>query len=86
MTQRICSVPPLPPRSPYSTPTDFVLSSYLKDAVYNTKPETLQELRQEIQLSGTAIPEASLVVTCQSVADRCQLCHEVNGGHFEHLH
>lgn len=29
---------------------------------------------------------ATLATTCQSVAYRCQLYNEANGGHFEHMH
>ena len=38
-----------PPRSSDLTPLDFYLWGVLKDIVYAMKPETLQELRGEIQ-------------------------------------
>jgi len=55
---------PPPPRSLDLTPPDFFLWSYLKDAVYSTKPATLQELWQEIERSCAAIPAATLVAAC----------------------
>jgi hypothetical protein len=54
--------------------------------VCSTKPATLQELQQEIERSCAAVAAATLVAACESVAHRCQLCHEASGGHFEHLH
>ncbi|KDR21863.1 hypothetical protein L798_03200, partial [Zootermopsis nevadensis] len=63
----------------------FFLWGYLKDAAYSTEPATLQELQQEIERCCTAVPAATLVATSQLVAHRCQLCHESNRGHFEHL-
>jgi hypothetical protein len=75
-----------PPRSPRLNPPDFFLWGYLKDAVYSTKPATLRELQQEIERSCPAILAANLVAACEPVAHRCQLCHEADGGHFEHLY
>jgi hypothetical protein len=75
-----------PLRSPDLTPHDFFLWSYLKDAVFRIKPATLRELRQEIERSCAAVLAANFVAACKSVAHRCQLCHEVNGGHLEHVH
>ena len=39
----------LPPRSPDLTPLDFYLWGTLKNTVYATKPQTLEELRDQIQ-------------------------------------
>jgi hypothetical protein len=75
-----------PLRSLNLTPPNFSLWGYLKDAVYSTKPSTLQELWKEIERSCAAVPAATLVATWQSVVHCCQLCHAANGGHFEHMH
>jgi len=54
-----------PPRSPDLTPPESFLWDYLKDAVYSTKPATLQGLQQETERSCTAVLAATLVSTCQ---------------------
>ena len=37
-----------PPRSPDLTPCDFFMWGYLKDKVFSTPPENIQQLRQKI--------------------------------------
>jgi len=56
------------------------LWGYLKDAVCSTKPATPKEHWQETEWFCTAVPAATLVVICHSVAHHCQLCHKANGG------
>jgi hypothetical protein len=74
MSQRICWAPPPPSRPPDSTSPGFFLWGYLKDAVYTTNWTVLRSHPR------------SKFCGCSSVAQRCQLCHEANDGHFEHLH
>ena len=49
------------------------------------KPETLQELRDEIQNATRNIPGETIQNVCNSVVRRCQKCIDPRGGHFEYL-
>jgi hypothetical protein len=61
----------------------FFLCGALKNAVYTSKPRTL-DLRREIEITCDAVPLATIPNVCQSVARR-QQCIAARGGHFEHL-
>lgn len=74
-----------PPRSPDLTPLDFFLWGYLKDKVYATKPRTVNELREAIELECARIPKKLFPSVCDSIARRCQQCLDQNGGHFENM-
>jgi hypothetical protein len=69
------------------TPLDSFLLGALKNAVYVTKPRTLQDLRRETEIARAAVPLATIQKVCQSVARRCQQCiaAAAGGGYFEHL-
>ena len=63
-----------PPRSPDLTPCDFFLWGYLKDQVYSTRFQTLDELKVRIrEACATVTPEICGRV-CDSVSERCQDC------------
>ncbi|KAJ4429885.1 hypothetical protein ANN_22089 [Periplaneta americana] len=49
-----------PPRSPDLTPPDFYLWGALKDTVYAIKPQTLEELRVQIEHACNDIPLATI--------------------------
>ena len=49
------------------------------------KPETLQELRGEIQNAWRNIPVETIQNVCNSAVRRYQKCIDARGGHFEHL-
>ena len=49
------------------------------------KPETLQELRGEIQNACRNIPVETIQNVCNSAVQRYQKCIDARGGHFEHL-
>jgi hypothetical protein len=66
-----------PPRSPDLTPLDFFLWDYLKNAIYSSKPRTLQDLCHCYSRTVQNI--------CQYVARRCQQGIAACGKHFEHL-
>ena len=51
------------PHSPDLSPPDFFLWGYLKDRVYKTNPQTIGELKRNIQTEMEAIDEA----TCRAV-------------------
>jgi hypothetical protein len=74
-----------PPRSPALIPLDYFLWGALYNAVYTSKPRTLQDLRCETETACDAVPLATIQNVCQSVALCCQQCLAAGGGHFEHL-
>ena len=73
-----------PPRSPDLTHPDFYLWRTLKNTVYATKPQTLEELRDQIEHAINYIALATIQTVCRSVRRRCREC-TVGEGHFEHV-
>ena len=71
-----------PPRSPDLTLLDFYILESLKNAVYATEPQTLEELRDQIEHIDD-IPLATIQTVCRSVRRRCSECTVAEGGHFE---
>ena len=53
-----------PPRSPDLTPLDFYLWGTLKNTVYATEPQTLEELREKIEHTINDIPLATIQTVC----------------------
>jgi transposase len=74
-----------PARSPDLTPTDFFLWGIIKDRVYATKPENLEELKDAIIAEARSLPVEFCRRACRSVSERLQLCKDLEGKHFEHL-
>ena len=74
-----------PPRSPDLIPLDFYLWGTLKNTVYATKPQTLEELRNQIEHVINDIPIATIQIVCIAVRRRCWECTVAEGGHFEHV-
>ncbi|KAJ4450238.1 hypothetical protein ANN_01657 [Periplaneta americana] len=70
-----------PPRSPDLTTPDFFLWGYLKDRVYATRPQTLDDLKQEIQVIDNRV----LQRVASNMERRVELCLMQDGGHFQHL-
>ena len=70
-------------RSPDLTPIDFFLWGFLKNKVYVTKPETIDELQVAIERECAQIPNEMILDVCDSVASRCQQCLDQNGHPFE---
>ena len=56
-----------PPRSTDLTPLDFYVWGTLKNTVYATKPQTLEELRDQIEPAISDIPFARIQTVCSSV-------------------
>ena len=75
-----------PPRSPDLTPLDFYLWGPLKDDVYQRKPVTLDDLRENIAMSCAAITLDTLQNVVHAAVRRLRQCLDADGGHFEHLH
>ena len=76
----------LPPRSSDLTPLDFYLWGSLKDDVYQRKPATLDDLRENIAMSCAAITLDTLQNVVHAAVRRPRQCLDADGGHFEHLH
>lgn len=76
-----------PARSPDLTPLDFFFWGCLKDRVYKTNPQNLEELRNRIleesrwiENNGTGLQNA-----IDAFYHRLAHCQTTEGGHFEHL-
>lgn len=74
-----------PPRSPDLTSLDFFLWPHLKRTVYNNRPRTLTQLKENITNAISAIPEEMLLNVEAAAWRRLLLCKQNNGQHFEHL-
>lgn len=74
-----------PPRSPDLTPLDFSIWGYVKDQVYKTPPEDLDDLKAKIQLACDRITPRMLKNIQKKVIKKVRLCLRNNGGHFQHL-
>ena len=61
-----------PARSPDLTPCDFFLWGYVKEEVYKTNPQTLDQLETTIRNVIGAIPIGHLTKSCESVRDRVE--------------
>jgi hypothetical protein len=56
-----------------------------KNSVYAGNPRTLQNLRNEIEITCAAVTPATIQEVCHSVARRCQQCFDADDRHFERL-
>ena len=72
-------------RSRDLTPLDYFYWGYLKDRVYKTKPQNLDELRQRIIDESALIPPEMIQNAINAFYHRLAYCQEVNGKQFEHL-
>jgi hypothetical protein len=74
-----------PPQSPDLIPSDLYLWGTLKNAVYSTKPRTLQDMGHEIEIAWATLPPATIQKICRSLERFCQQCIGAGCGQFEHL-
>ncbi|XP_069704751.1 uncharacterized protein [Periplaneta americana] len=74
-----------PPRSPDLTTPDFFLWGYLKDRVYATRPQTLDDQKHNITQEIQAIDNRVLQRVASNMERRVELCLMQDGGHFQHL-
>ncbi|KAJ4437880.1 hypothetical protein ANN_13819 [Periplaneta americana] len=74
-----------PPKSPDLTTPDFFLWGYLKDRVYATRPQTLDDLKHNITQEIQAIDNRVLQRVASNIERRVELCLMEDGGHFQHL-
>lgn len=72
-----------PARSPDITPLDFFLWGYVKNEVYLTPPNNIDELKDRISEAIANISNDVKLNVVRSVTRRCELCTEKNGQHFE---
>lgn len=72
-----------PPRSPDLTPLDFFLWGYLKDRVFRTTPQTVQDMEDRI-MENCLIPDESMFERVrESFGQRILWCIHEEGKQFE---
>jgi len=71
-----------PPRSPDLTVCYFFLWGYLKSRVYESKPRTLDELKDAIKTEIALIDENFLQRVHLNLLDRLSSCYEQDGRHM----
>jgi len=76
---------PWPARSPDLTPMDFFLWGYIKELVYRTPSQSVDDLKRRIVSACQSITPAMLQAVHESTMKRAEMCDKVNGQHFEHL-
>lgn len=75
-----------PPRSPDMNPVDYFFWGFMKNIVYATPLDTLEELQQKIIDAANEIRNGNYLHEVQNnLRRRTRACMLVNGGHFEHL-
>lgn len=74
-----------PPRSPDLTPLDFFLWGYLKDKVFRTRAETLDEMSRRILEFCSVVDADMLERVRESFVTRIHLCLHEEGKQFEQL-
>jgi hypothetical protein len=71
-----------PARSPDLNPLDFTVWGQIKDKVYSTPVDTVEELRARIE---NAFEQLNVRRITFSLEKRLRACIRENGGHFENL-
>ena len=74
-----------PPHSPDLNPLDFFLWGFLKDKVYNPKPQTLDELKRNIKFHIRRVSAEVCDNVVNNFRKRLSLVVKRDGGHIEHL-
>lgn len=73
-------------RSPDLSPLDFFFWGAIKDIVYQSEPQNLDELKQNITRACRQITPAMIQATCtRNVLTRFEMCIAAGGLQFEHL-
>lgn len=73
-----------PPYSPDLNPCDFFLWGYLKDKVYRSQPNSLEELRSNIITEILSIDKTTLANVVRGFEDRLHAVIAQEGAHIEH--
>ena len=71
-----------PARSPDLTAPDFFLWGYLKEKVYVNKPQTLDQLKNNIRQEIENIPVEILKKVMKNSIKRADFCRTAKGGHL----
>ena len=71
-----------PPRSCDLTPLDFFLWGYLKDKVYINKPQTIEDLKEEIRRNIAEICPQLCQHVMENFIERINMCCHGRGGHL----
>lgn len=74
-----------PARSPDLTPLDFFYWGHIKEKVYRTKPQNLDDLSDRITQAVNNITPLKMNNVLREFQERIHLCQEANGNHFENL-
>lgn len=74
-----------PPRSPDLTIPDFWLWGHMKECIYSKNPQTMDQLKREIENYFANLNIQFLKSCYCSFLHRCQVCADNDGGHFQHL-
>ena len=73
-----------PPRSPDLNPLDFFVWGYIKELVYATEVNSMDELRCRINAAAENLRQQFTMLSDNWIR-RAQLCVDMQGQHFEHL-
>ena len=68
------------PQTPY-----FYLWEFLKDHVYENRPQSIGEMKVAITQKIRAVRKEECVRVIDNFARRFQVCLRHNGGHLEHM-
>lgn len=71
-----------PPRSPDLTAPDYFLWGYLKGLVYVNKPQTIQQLKQNIYAEIRNLQPETLRSVMENALQRANICQQENGNHL----
>lgn len=74
-----------PARSPDLTPLDFFYWPHIKEKVYASPPENLDDLRERITVAINNISIEQRENVLRKIVEKYDLCIQQNGGHFEHF-
>ena len=70
-----------PPRSCDLTPLDFYLCGHIKSLVYANKPETLDDIKDNIQREIANVPVKMCARVVENCVPRIDRCKRARGGH-----
>ena len=76
---------PWSPNSPDLNPLDFFLWGYCKDSVYKNRPQTLDELKTEVETLVSGISPDVLQKVIQNFGIRVNAVLGAKGSHIEHV-
>ena len=73
------------PKSPDLDPLDYSVWGNAEKAVFQAKPETVEELKKVVEDYLESVSKEELLRITANFNKRAALCLKVNGGHFEQL-